>query len=109
MRSSPSIVPEQAERDVYLVLDDLGARLGRAWRETSEEDTDRETLIRYLLEGQYRNPNWIIAFNIREGWVRDATQEIADESPQAHPRGDAGFAAVLPRTPLGSAVATAGR
>ena len=45
----PSTVPEDADRDVYIVLDDFG-RLGRAWRET---DADRGTLIRHLLEGQF--------------------------------------------------------
>ena len=54
MRSrSPSIVPPEANQDMYLVLDDFGGRLGRAWRETNEEDTDREALIRDLMEGQY--------------------------------------------------------
>jgi phosphate starvation-inducible protein PhoH len=41
---SPSIVPPETGQDTYLVLDDFGGRLGR-WRETDEEDTDRETLI----------------------------------------------------------------
>ena len=31
---TPSIVPHDAERDTYLVLDDFGGRLGCAWRET---------------------------------------------------------------------------
>ena len=37
---SPSIVPSNAERDIYLVLEDFG-HTGRAWRETDEADTDR--------------------------------------------------------------------
>ncbi|QOG23373.1 MULTISPECIES: hypothetical protein [Bradyrhizobium] len=41
MRISPSIVPG-SDRDIYLVLDDFGAHLGRAWTETAEEHTDRE-------------------------------------------------------------------
>ena len=41
--------------------------------------TDRETLIRDLLDGQYLCPAWIVAFNAAEGWSRDATQDIADE------------------------------
>jgi hypothetical protein len=45
MHRSPSIVPREAGQDIHLVLDDFGARLGRAWRETDEEGTDRETLI----------------------------------------------------------------
>jgi hypothetical protein len=78
MRASPSIAPENADV-VYLVLDDLGGRLGRTWRETDEDDTDRDTLIRDMLDGQYTSPAWIVAFNAGEGWSRDATQEIADE------------------------------
>jgi hypothetical protein len=75
---SPSIVPE-ANQDTYLVLDDFGGRLGRAWRETDEEDTDRETLIRNLMDNQYNHPARIIAFNTAEGWSRDVTVDIADE------------------------------
>jgi len=78
MRASPSIAPEHAGV-VYLVLDDLGGKLGRTWRETDEEATDRETLIRDLLDGQYASPACIVAFNAGEGWSRDATQDIADE------------------------------
>jgi hypothetical protein len=57
----PSIVPPEANQDTYLVLDDFGGRLGRAWRETDEEDTDRETLIRDLMDVQYSHPARIVA------------------------------------------------
>jgi hypothetical protein len=44
MRPSPSIAATQPDDvDVYLVLDDFGERMGRAWREVDEERTDRET------------------------------------------------------------------
>ena len=76
MRSSPSIIPDDADRDIYLVLDDFG-QLGRAWRETDERAADRDVLIRDLLDGQYRNPVRIAAFNTTEGWSRDVTEEIA--------------------------------
>ena len=76
---SPSIVPREANQDTYLVLDDFGGRLGRAWRETDEEDTDRETLIRDLMDDQYGNPVRIVAFNTAQGWSRDVTMDIADE------------------------------
>ncbi|WP_027520159.1 hypothetical protein AB8Z38_30430 [Bradyrhizobium sp. LLZ17] len=80
MRSSPSIVPlDRLDRDIYLVLEDFGARAGCAWRETDEQDTDFETLIRDLLSGQYAYPVRIVAFNAIEGWSRDATSEVADE------------------------------
>jgi len=78
MRTSPSIAPHESEQDIYLVLDDFG-RLGRAWRETDEAATSRETLVRNLLDGQYENPVRIIAFNTAEGWSRDVTLDIADE------------------------------
>jgi hypothetical protein len=38
------------------VLDDLGGRLGRVWREMNEEATDYQTVIRDLLEGQFSDP-----------------------------------------------------
>ncbi|WP_063685482.1 hypothetical protein [Bradyrhizobium stylosanthis] len=81
MRFAPSIVPG-SERDTYLVLDDFGARLGRAWPETDEEHTDRDTLLRHLMEGQYSNPVRIVSFNTSEGWSRDASEDIADELHQ---------------------------
>jgi hypothetical protein len=79
MRTSPSIVPVATDRDIYLVLDDFGGRLGRAWRETDEASADRAAVIRGLLEGQYADPVRIIAFNTAEGWSRDVTDDIADE------------------------------
>jgi len=78
MRRSPSIVPREAGQDTYLVLDDFGGRLGRAWRETAEEDTNHKTLIRDLMDGQYSHPVRIVAFNTAEGWSRDVTMDIAD-------------------------------
>jgi hypothetical protein len=80
MRRSPSIAADLPDdEDVYLVLDDFGERLGRAWREASEERTDRETLINDLLTGEYTNPVRVVAFNTKEGWSRDVTVDIADE------------------------------
>ncbi len=78
MRTSPSIVPHGTEQDTYLVLEDFGP-LGRAWRETDEENTGRETLIRDLLAGEYDSPVHIVAFNTAQGWSRDVTVDIADE------------------------------
>jgi hypothetical protein len=79
MRTSPSIAPHGAEQDTYIVLDDFGGRIGRAWRETDEEATDRETLIRDLLAGEFNHPIRIVSFNTVEGWSRDVTVDIADE------------------------------
>jgi hypothetical protein len=81
MRTSPSIAPHEAheQQDIYIVLDDFGPRLGRAWRETDEAGTSRATLLRNLLDGQYENPVRIVAFNTAEGWSRDVTRDIAGE------------------------------
>ena len=78
MRTSPSIVPQGADQDTYLVLEDFG-RLGCAWRETDADDADRETLIRDLVEGHYSHPVRIVAFNTAEGWARDVTMDVVDE------------------------------
>jgi hypothetical protein len=78
MRHSPSMVPESG-KDIYLVLDDFGGRLGRTWRETAEEDANHETLIGDLMDDQYCHPARIVAFNTAEGWSRDVTVDIADE------------------------------
>jgi len=79
MRRSPSIVPNPDDREIYLVLDDFGGRMGRSWRETDDEQTERETLIYDLISGQYNRPVRIVAFNTVEGWSRDVSEDIADE------------------------------
>src|SRR5689334_18528186 len=78
MRTSPSIIPHEADHDTYLVLDDFG-HMGCSWRETDAQSSDREALIRDLVEGQYRHPVRIVAFNTAEGWSRDVTADIASE------------------------------
>jgi hypothetical protein len=75
---TPSIVPQGDDQNVYLVVDDLG-HLGQIWREAGVEMTDRESVINDLLEGQYRYPVRVIAFNVAEGWCRDASKDIARE------------------------------
>jgi hypothetical protein len=83
MRRSPSIAPTSPDdHDIYLVLDDFGARLGRAWRETDEERTDRKTVITDLIEGQYSDPARVVVFNTAEGWSRDVSEELAEEIAQ---------------------------
>jgi hypothetical protein len=79
----PSIAPALPDNvDIYLVLDDFGKRLGRAWREADEERTDREAVIRDLLDGQYSGPVRVVAFNTAERWSRDVSEEIAEELAQ---------------------------
>jgi len=89
MPRTPSIVPDTFEQSVYIVLDDFGELLGRAWRETDETRTDRASLIRDLLEGQYDASTRIVAFNTAEGWARDVTGEIANEVAQLMDREEA--------------------
>lgn len=65
--------------DVYLVLDDFGEKLGRAWREAGEERTDRKAVLADLIDGQYSNPVRVVAFNTAEHRSSDVSREIADE------------------------------
>ena len=41
---------------------------GRPEREANVEDTDIETVITDLFDGQYKHPVRVIAFNTSEGW-----------------------------------------
>jgi hypothetical protein len=43
------------------------------------QDTDYETVIIDLLDGQYSNPVRVVAFNAAKGWARDVSAEIATE------------------------------
>jgi hypothetical protein len=43
------------------------------------ETADLETVIIDLLDGQYRNPIKIVAFNTAEGWSQDVSEDIALE------------------------------
>jgi hypothetical protein len=79
MRRSPSITPPPPDdQDVYLVLDDFGGRLGRAWRESREERTSRDTVIADLMDGQFFNPVRVIVFNTASGNTRDVSREFAE-------------------------------
>ena len=96
MCSWPSIGPaHRLDRDIYLVLEDLGARAGCAWRETDEADTDLETILQNLLSGQYAYPVRIVSFNPVEGWSRDATSEVADALAQRAADTDAEVSSAL--------------
>ena len=80
MRPSPSVAPSlPTNHNIYLVFDDFGERLGRAWRVIGEERTDLKTVIIDLMDGQYSDPVRIVAFNTAEGWSRDVSEEIADD------------------------------
>ena len=71
------IVPSGDQR-VYLVVHNFGKH-GRAWREADVDQTDLETVIIDILEGQYRNPIRVVGFNTSEDWSRDVSDEVAQE------------------------------
>jgi hypothetical protein len=78
---TPSIVPNDDDPNVYLVVDDFGSN-GRAWRETDVDATDLETVILDMLEGQYKNPVRVVAFNVAEKWSQDVSADVARELRQ---------------------------
>jgi hypothetical protein len=77
MHASPSIVPG-GDQDVYLVIDDFGSH-GQSWRESNVGDTDLESVINDLLEGQFYNAVSVVGFNVAEGWCRDVSATVAHE------------------------------
>ena len=52
--------------------------MGRSWREMDADHTDLAALMVDFVDGQYNDRIRVVAFNIAEGWVRDASEEIAD-------------------------------
>jgi hypothetical protein len=75
---TPSIVPHGDDQNVYLVVDDFGPN-GRSYRETDVEAADLETVILDLLEGQYKSPVRVVAFNTAEKWSQDVSADVAHE------------------------------
>jgi hypothetical protein len=75
---TPSIVPKGEDHNTYLVVDDLGCNRQARW-EVSTESADRETVILDLLQGQYKNPVRVFAFNTVEGWSQDVSTDVAHE------------------------------
>jgi hypothetical protein len=73
----PSLVPNH-DVTVYLVLDHFG-RLGSAYRETDEEQSDLEDVINNMLHGEYNNPKRVVAFNTAEKWSSDVSEDVAWE------------------------------
>lgn len=61
---------------VYQVLDDIG-KYGQVWSEIADKEANEQTIIRWIMEGQFRRPLKVIAFNTEEGWSRDVSREIA--------------------------------
>jgi hypothetical protein len=74
--ASPPIVPT-FDYETCLVLDDLGRF--RVYRETDDNEADRETIIKNIIGGQYERPIRVVAFNTAEGYSRDITLDIAGD------------------------------
>ena len=53
-KNSPSLVPPQPAygTTVYIVLDDFGPKLSRAYCETDEAEADEKTIIENMISGQ---------------------------------------------------------
>lgn len=84
----PSIVPRSHafDVDVYVVLQDFG-HIGRAYSETDEERSDKQTLIDNIISGEFDRIIRVVAFNTAEGWSRDVTEDIArDVAEEAYQR-----------------------
>ena len=76
--SVPSIVPHGDEHDVYIVEHHCFEH-GRIWAEVNSETPGFEPVVTDLLSGQYTDPIRVVAFNVAEGWCRDASPEVAHE------------------------------
>jgi hypothetical protein len=76
LMDSVGIVPRRHEDvDVYLILDELSS-LERVWRELSNDEANKQTIINMISEGQFHRPMRIVVFNTDEGWSRDETHDI---------------------------------
>jgi hypothetical protein len=73
---SPPLVPA-FDCETRIVFDHFGSL--RVYRETHENEVDRETVIRNIINGQYKRPVRVVAFNTAEGWSRDITEDIERE------------------------------
>jgi hypothetical protein len=75
---TPSIVPNDFDQTIYLVVDDFG-REGLSFHEVNMDRTDLESVIRDLMAGQYANSVRVVAFNTAEQWANDVSEDIARE------------------------------
>jgi hypothetical protein len=73
---SPPLVPA-FDFETCIVFDDFGRF--RVYRETDENEVDRETVIRHIINGEYEKPVRVVSFNTAEGWARDITEDIGRE------------------------------
>jgi hypothetical protein len=76
---TPSIVPRGPDQAVYLVVDCKGRGGDCVFREADVTETDIETVITDMIDGQYSDPERVVAFNTIEGWSRDVSAIVARE------------------------------
>jgi hypothetical protein len=78
---TPSIAPTSGDQTVYLVVDDFGGD-NALYRQTDARKTDFETVVAELLEGKYKNPLRVVAFNTAREWSQDVSTDVAHELRQ---------------------------
>ena len=66
------------DETIHLVMNDFGD-LGCAYVESDTGKADIETIIADLIAGKYSAPARVTAFNVAEGWARDASEDVARE------------------------------
>jgi hypothetical protein len=83
----PSLVPNQ-ESPLYFVLCDYGPKVGRAYNEVDPDKADRETVVQYLMHGEFKNPQRVIEVDLNAGTSKDVTREIFDEVEEQRERAE---------------------
>src|SRR5262249_30612531 len=64
------------EHTTYLLMDEIGD-YGNLWREMSETETNKATIVQWIIDGQVNRPVRVVAFNTEDGWSHDMTRNIA--------------------------------
>ncbi len=76
----PPLVPSDAGAlPQYFVLCDYGERLGQSWYEMDQDKADRETVLEWLIEGQFTDPVRVMEVNLPAGTCRDVSAEFGEE------------------------------
>ncbi|MBH5398425.1 hypothetical protein HZZ13_11560 [Bradyrhizobium sp. CNPSo 4010] len=68
-----------ARRILYLIVDNVVGRPGRARRKLEVERADLETIIANLVGGHFNDPVRIVAFDPTAHWSKDVSRELAEE------------------------------
>jgi hypothetical protein len=78
MSVSPPIAPGRGG-PLYFVLCDYGSEIGRAYHEADSDRADRETVLSFLIRGEYTGPVQVLEVDLSAGRCRDASAEFAEE------------------------------